>query len=112
MKIIIILEKLDYQKICPYFWAVIVHPYMILNQKTHPDQSIIQGIIDNNQVVIGDIYKKYSQEVKAMVQSRGGSVHDAKDLMQEVLKELRQIRGILGRIARETTAAHADGGDR
>lgn len=61
---------------------------MILNQKTHPDQSIIQGIIDNNQMVIGDIYKKYSQEVKAMVQSRGGSVHDAKDLMQEVLMAL------------------------
>ena len=35
-----------------------------------------------------------------------------KDLLQEVLKDLRQIRGILGRIARETTAAHAEDGDR
>lgn len=54
-------------------------------QKTHPDQVYIDGLVQNNSDVIGSIYKKFAPKVIYYIKSNSGNEEAARDVIQEVL---------------------------
>jgi len=51
----------------------------------HQDQKYIDALIDENQDVIKEIYKKWFPQCKRFVLKNGGTEEDAKDIFQEAL---------------------------
>lgn len=55
------------------------------SKKTHDDQKYIDALIDNDQILIGEIYKKFVPKVIGFVRKNSGDESAARDLVQEVL---------------------------
>lgn len=53
--------------------------------KTHQDQRIINGLLENNSFIIREIYEEYSPKVINYVCKNNGNKDAAEDLIQEVL---------------------------
>lgn len=53
--------------------------------KNHIDQKYIDALLNNNEVLLRDIYKKFSGTIKRMVVQLGLSETDAEDIFQEAL---------------------------
>ena len=51
----------------------------------HADQKYIDALLNNDAVVIEELYQKYSPKIKWMVLKNNGSETDAADVFQEVL---------------------------
>ncbi|MEO6453793.1 MAG: sigma-70 family RNA polymerase sigma factor [Ginsengibacter sp.] len=51
----------------------------------HPDQKYIEALLNNDKVLIEEIYQKYSGKIKGMVLLNNGSEADAADVFQEIL---------------------------
>lgn len=51
----------------------------------HPDQKYIDALLNNDKVLIEEVYQKYSGKIKWMVLLNSGSETDAADVFQEVL---------------------------
>jgi RNA polymerase sigma factor (sigma-70 family) len=55
------------------------------DEKLHPDQIYIDGLVQNNSAVIQSIYKKFAPKVKNYIRINSGSDDEAQDIIQEVL---------------------------
>lgn len=53
--------------------------------KTHADQYLIEGLLQNNSAVIQAIYKKFAPKVIHYIKANNGDVDHAQDVIQEVL---------------------------
>ena len=51
----------------------------------HPDQKYIDALINNEQTILEELYKKFSGKIKWMVIQNNGSEADAADILQEAL---------------------------
>lgn len=54
----------------------------------HADQRYIQGLLDNDNQVIGEIYRLFAAKIKYQIQQRRGSEDDAADIFQESLVDI------------------------
>lgn len=52
----------------------------------HEDQKYIEALLNNNSILIEEIYKKWGPDVKKFVLKNSGSVEEANDLFQESLE--------------------------
>ena len=57
----------------------------MIEEKLHPDQIFIDGLVQNNSAVIQSIYKKFVPKVKSYIRTNSGSDDEAQDIIQEVL---------------------------
>lgn len=53
--------------------------------KTHADQYLIEGLLQNNSAVIQAIYKSFAPKVIHYIKANNGDVDHAQDVIQEVL---------------------------
>ncbi len=61
----------------------------------HADHKYILALLDNDSMLIHEIYEKYSDQISTLVTRNSGSVDDAKDVFQEGLMTIaRQFRNI------------------
>lgn len=51
----------------------------------HPDQKYIDALVNNDAVLIEELYKKYSSKIKWMVLQNNGNEADAADVFQDIL---------------------------
>jgi RNA polymerase sigma factor (sigma-70 family) len=51
----------------------------------HPDQKYIEALLNNNPVLLDELYQKYSGKIKWMVLQNKGTEADAVDIFQEAL---------------------------
>jgi RNA polymerase sigma factor (sigma-70 family) len=51
----------------------------------HPDQKYIEGLINNDMVLLEEVYQKYSGKIEWMVLKNHGTPDDATDIFQEAL---------------------------
>jgi RNA polymerase sigma factor (sigma-70 family) len=51
----------------------------------HPDQIYVEALLNNDMVLLEEIYKKYSGRIKWMVLQNHGTEDDAADIFQDVL---------------------------
>lgn len=53
--------------------------------KIHEDQKYIIALMENNDIVISEIYKRFSSKIKYWIMKNNGSVADAGDVFQEAI---------------------------
>ena len=53
--------------------------------KLHPDQMYIDGLLQNNSSIIQSIYKKFAPKVTYYIKNNSGDEDQAQDVIQEVL---------------------------
>ncbi|HLF65692.1 MAG TPA: sigma-70 family RNA polymerase sigma factor [Saprospiraceae bacterium] len=51
----------------------------------HQDQRYIEGLLNNDHVIIKEIYTTFSDKIKGLVLKNNGNVDDARDVFQEAL---------------------------
>ena len=51
----------------------------------HQDQRYIEGLLNNDHVIIQEIYTKYANKITGLVLKNNGSTDDARDVFQEAL---------------------------
>lgn len=51
----------------------------------HPDQKYIQALVQNDTVMLEELYQKFSQKIKWMIVRNNGTEADAADVFQEAL---------------------------
>ena len=51
----------------------------------HPDQSYIDGLVNNNSAVIQSIYKKFVPKVVSYIRNNSGDEDQAQDVVQEIM---------------------------
>jgi len=51
----------------------------------HPDQKYITALINNNAVLLDELYKKFSGKIKSMILQNNGTETDAADIFQDAL---------------------------
>lgn len=51
----------------------------------HPDQKYIEALLNNNNVLLDELYRKYTARIKWMVLQNKGTEADAADIFQEAL---------------------------
>jgi RNA polymerase sigma factor (sigma-70 family) len=56
-----------------------------MNTKIHPDQSYIDGLANNDSVVIKSIYKKFVPKVVHYIRNNSGDEDKAQDVVQEIM---------------------------
>jgi len=70
-----------------------------MNTAPHEDQKYIKALLDNNSVLIEEIYRKWGPDVRKFVLKNSGSTEEANDLFQEslmiVLQKARADRFVL-----------------
>ncbi|MDB5247769.1 MAG: sigma-70 family polymerase sigma factor [Segetibacter sp.] len=54
----------------------------------HPDQKYIDALVNNNTVLLNELYDRFSGKIKQMVLKNSGTEVDAGDIFQEVLLSL------------------------
>jgi len=54
----------------------------------HEDQKYIEALLNNNSVLIEEIYRKWGPDVRKFVLKNNGSPEEANDLFQESLETL------------------------
>src|SRR5688572_2320603 len=52
---------------------------------SHPDQKYIDALVNNDAILLEELYQKYSGKIKLMVLQNSGNDTDAADIFQEVL---------------------------
>ena len=55
------------------------------NNTTHSDQIYIEGLANNNSVIIQSIYKKFVPKVVSYIRNNSGDEDQAQDVVQEVM---------------------------
>jgi len=58
---------------------------ILVSPMQHPDQKYIDALVNNDKVLIEELYQKYSGKIKWMVLMNNGSETDAADVFQETL---------------------------
>lgn len=58
---------------------------MQTEKPTHTDQKYIEALINNNVVLIKELYQKWGPEVRNFVIKNNGTAEDAKDIFQETI---------------------------
>jgi RNA polymerase sigma factor (sigma-70 family) len=56
----------------------------------HPDQKYIEALLNNDLVLLEELYRKFSRKVKWMVLQNHGTEDDAADIFQEALLSIYQ----------------------
>jgi len=56
----------------------------------HQDQQYIDALVDNNTLLLKDLYEKYSGKIKNMVLKNNGTDADAADIFQDALLDIYQ----------------------
>jgi len=55
------------------------------DKKTHCDQLYIVGLLNNDSIIVKEIYEKFAPKVIHYISRNSGNEHDANDIIQEVL---------------------------
>lgn len=55
------------------------------NNMTHPDQMYIEGLANNDSVIIQSIYKKFVPKVVSYIRNNSGDEDQAQDVVQEIM---------------------------
>ncbi|HLR38709.1 MAG TPA: sigma-70 family RNA polymerase sigma factor [Chitinophagaceae bacterium] len=58
---------------------------MAEDKKIHQDQRYIEGLLHDDERVIDEIYKRFSQKIKRWIMNNSGSVAEAGDVFQEAV---------------------------
>src|SRR4051812_22625784 len=53
--------------------------------KAHPDQKYIDALLNNDAILLNELYQKFSGKIKSMVLQNNGSETDATDIFQDAL---------------------------
>jgi RNA polymerase sigma factor (sigma-70 family) len=56
----------------------------------HADQYLVTGLLQNNTIVVRDIYERFAGKVQAYILHNNGSEDDAADIFQEALIDVYQ----------------------
>lgn len=56
-----------------------------ISKMTHPDQKYVEALINNDTLLLEELYQKYSGKIKWMVLQNNGSEAEAADIFQEAL---------------------------
>jgi hypothetical protein len=56
---------------------------------SHPDQKYVEALLNNDMVLLKEVYQKFSGKIKWMVLQNNGTVDDAADIFQEALLSIR-----------------------
>jgi RNA polymerase sigma factor (sigma-70 family) len=59
-----------------------------MNMQAHPDHKYIIALLENDSILIEEIYKRYAIRIRHMVIKNSGTETEATDLFQEALVEL------------------------
>lgn len=51
----------------------------------HPDQKYIEALLNNDEVILDELYQKFSGKIKWMVLQNNGTEEDAADIFQDAL---------------------------
>jgi RNA polymerase sigma factor (sigma-70 family) len=54
----------------------------------HPDQKYIDALVQNDAILINEVYKKYSPKIAAYIRNNNGDADDAADVFQEALIDI------------------------
>lgn len=66
---------------------------MSVPKTIHEDQHYLQALVDNDTLVIGEIYRRFSPRVRQFIEQNNGSADDAADIFQEALVDIyNQVR--------------------
>lgn len=57
----------------------------MVEKTPHPDNKYIHALVNNDSVLVREIYDRFSENISRMVTRNNGSLKDAKDLFQEAL---------------------------
>ncbi len=55
------------------------------NTKVHPDQKYINALLQNDTVILGEIYQKFAPKVIGYIKNNSGDESRARDIIQETL---------------------------
>ena len=56
-----------------------------MSSKQHEDHRYIQALLDNNSLVIKEVYERFSDTISKLIQKNNGNENDARDMFQEAL---------------------------
>lgn len=56
----------------------------------HKDQQYIEALLNNNTLLLKELYEKYSGKIRAMVVKNSGTTTDAADIFQDALLDIYQ----------------------
>ncbi|MEJ6981859.1 sigma-70 family RNA polymerase sigma factor [Pedobacter sp. P351] len=59
-------------------------------EKLHPDNRYIEALLNNDTLVVQEIYEKFFGKIKRYIINNSGSENDASDIMQEALIDIYQ----------------------
>lgn len=59
----------------------------------HVDQRYLEGLLQNDRIVVREIYDRFAGKIKTYVVQNSGSEEDAADIMQESLIEIYNMAG-------------------
>ncbi|MEI6949712.1 RNA polymerase sigma factor [Paraflavisolibacter sp. H34] len=54
-------------------------------ENVHPDQKYIQALLNNDTILLKELYQRYSAKIRRMVVQNNGTENDAADIFQEAL---------------------------
>ena len=55
------------------------------SDSAHPDNKYIHALLNNDQLLVSEIYSKFSPKIISMIRRNNGSMKDAQDIFQEAL---------------------------
>ncbi len=61
---------------------------MYNNPAPHPDQKYINAILNNNPILVNELYEKFAPLIKYMVLQNKGTILDAADIFKEALTDI------------------------
>ena len=59
-----------------------------MNKTAHKESYYIDALLNNNRIIVKEIYDKFYPKIKRMVELNNGSPDDAKDVFQDALVEI------------------------
>src|SRR6218665_738009 len=54
----------------------------------HPDQRYIEGLLENNNLVVKEIYQRFAGKIKYHILQNSGSEDDAADIFRESIMDI------------------------
>ena len=56
----------------------------------HQDQQYIEALVDNNNLLLKELYEKFSGKIRNMILKNNGTIADAADIFQDALLDIYQ----------------------
>ena len=66
-------------------WESFTYKSFTISSIIHTDQRYVQALLDNDTLVVREIYEKYADKIRYYIVANSGSEDDAADIFQEAL---------------------------